>query len=565
MNLKLDLLALSMTNCGSIENTLRSNFANMSRFTFLSLFAALFLGSKTTAQNFQLEKLPESINSPYDEITPVPSRDGKTLYFTRVGYPEFEQTLLIDSVEQSKKLSPEQYNSILAAVYSEIAGTPIYNPMRSSFNQDVWAVSVDTSDFDAVVHPRYPLNNALPNSLVTITPDPNVFYVINQFDSRGNMNRGFSLVRRLSDSTWSFPMPIEIKDYYTITSEVSLTMSFDGEVLILSAVRFDSKDMDLYVCFHEGENKWSAPQHLGTSVNSLRRETAPFLSEDNTTLFFSSNRNGDNDIYICRRLDDTWKNWSAPYKAVEPINSTSDDSQPYFNMTSGYIYFTSKRDGNSDIFRVQIAPPQPTEIIVIGRVVHAKTKRPLPNAQVRYGTTGSTTLGTIATADGVFKLKIPKGVKFELRPEKPGYTGKPDTVLFRRDHYYFDEHYLDLPMMPLEVNAKIELQPIFFQQSKAVILETSYPELERLATTLGETPTLHIRVEGHTDNVGKAEDLMKLSEERAIAIRTFLVQKGIDAKRIEVVGHGPKYSLNNNSTEELRAQNRRVEFIVTKI
>ena len=83
------------------------------------------------------------------------------------------------------------------------------------------------------------------------------------------------------------------------------------------------------------------------------------MSEDNVTLFFSSNRgesSGGNDIFMCKRLDDTWSNWTSPVRLVDPINSSADDSQPYFNMTSGYLYFSSRREGNSDIYRVQIAP-----------------------------------------------------------------------------------------------------------------------------------------------------------------------------------------------------------------
>jgi outer membrane protein OmpA-like peptidoglycan-associated protein len=232
-------------------------------------------------------------------------------------------------------------------------------------------------------------------------------------------------------------------------------------------------------------------------------------------------------------------------------------------MTSGYLYFTSKRDGSSDILRVRIAPPQPTEIEIIGRVINRKTKQPLRNAQVLYGTDGNIT-NLISAADGLFRLKIPKGVKFELKPEKLGFTGKVEEILFRRDYYYFNEHYLDLLMDPLEVNSKIELLPIFFQQSKSIILEESYGELERLVATMKEIPTLCIRVEGHTDNVGKAEDLLQLSKERAEAIKAFLVQKNIDKKRIVTVGYGAQYPLNDNSTEELRAQNRRVEFIIIR-
>jgi outer membrane protein OmpA-like peptidoglycan-associated protein len=325
--------------------------------------------------------------------------------------------------------------------------------------------------------------------------------------------------------------------------------------------------MDLYVCFREGENKWGPPQHLGNVINSDRRETTPFLSEDNETLFFSSARTGGaggNDLYTSKRLDDTWKNWSSPALLFEPMNSKFDESQPYFNMTSGFLYFCSKREGNSDIYRVRIAPPQETELTVIGRVLNANTRELITGAQVYYGAAGDPHNILIAP-DGTFRLKIPKGVQFDLIPEKIGFSGQTKEILFRRDYWFFREQYIELLLNPLEVNAKIELRPIYFQQSKAIILEESYGELERLATLLLETPKLHIRIEGHTDNVGKAEDLLRLSEERAEAIRDFLIKKGCAASRIETKGFGAKFPISDNNSEELRSKNRRVEVVITKI
>ncbi len=535
-------------------------------FVFLVLFPLI-----VPAQNevlFQLEKLPEFINSSYDEITPVPSRDGNTLYFTRVAYPEFNRYLFLDSVDLHKKYPPEKYERILRTAYSELAGKPVLNPATSPFNQDVWIAESDTAaNFYYLEHPAEPLNNALPNSITCITPDPNAFYCINQFSEKGDMTKGFSLIRRV-DSVWTFPVAVEIAEYYTITSDVNLTMSFDGQVLILSAVRHDSRDMDLFVCFNIGNNKWSAPQHLGRTVNSEKRETTPFLSEDNLTLFFSSNRwesSGGNDIFMCKRLDDTWKNWSEPQRLVEPINSRDDESQPYFNMTSGYLYFTSTRDGNSDIFRVRIAPPQPTEFTIRGRVFNRKTHELMPDATIRYGA-ANTPENTLTSTDGFFTLKIPKGVRFFLTPEKGAFTGQTEEVIFRQDYYFFQDYYqVDLWMNPLEVNDKIELRTIYFQQSTAIILEKSHSELDRLARILSDNPGLEIRIEGHTDNVGKAEDLLLLSEKRALAIREFLIGKGIASYRITTEGHGPKYPVSTNTTEEQRALNRRVEIRITKI
>lgn len=518
---------------------------------------------------FKLEKLPEFINSAYDEITPVPSRDGNTLYFTRMAYPEFNRYLFLDSVDLYKKYPAEKYERLLRTIYSELSGKPVRDPAASPFNQDVWIAEGDSADFWLLRHPPEPLNNALPNSIVTITPDPNAFYCLNQFSAKGDMTKGFSLIRRI-DSLWTFPTPVEIKEYYTITSDVNLTMSFDGQILILSAVRHDSRDLDLYVCFREGENQWSAPQHLGNVINSDKRETTPFLSEDNTTLYFASNRwpslSGSNDIFMSTRLDDTWKKWSAPEPINAPVNSPFDESQPYFNMTSGYLYFTSWRDGSSDIFRMRIAPPQPTEFTIRGRIFNRKTYELMPNARVLYRASDAGLQNSFSSPDGFFTLTIPRGVRFELTPEKAAFAGQTEEVLFRRDYYFFQEYYqIDLWLDPLEVNDKIELQPIFFQQSKAIILESSYPELERLAQILRENATLEIRIEGHTDNVGKAEDLLRLSEERAKALRNFLVEKGIAGSRIQTIGFGPKFPISDNSTDELRAKNRRVEIRITKI
>lgn len=519
-----------------------------------------------SAQIFTVEKLPEIVNSAYEEITPVPNREGNLLFFTRVGYPEFDRTLVLDTTDWAKKLKPDAYRKFLGEVYSEIAGYTIFDPERSKFNQDVWIAHGDSATFTGVEHPGPPLNNALPNSITAITPDPNAYYCINHFKRTGDMSKGFSIIRYRSDSLlWQFPEPVEIEEYYTITSEVNLTMSFDGKILILSAIRHDSRDMDLYVCFRQDDRHWSAPQNLGTVVNSMRRETTPFLSEDHTSLFFSSNREGgDNDIYISKRLDDTWTNWSAPIRLVEPINSDTDDAQPYFNMSSGYLYFTSKRDGNSDIFRTRLAPPQPTELLVKGRIINAQTNETVSDAVLRYGAQGSSE-NKIRTENGFYELKIPKGVSFEFMPQKAGFAGRITKVLFRRDYYYFREQYVDVYVEPIAVNTKIEMRPLYFAQSKSDILPASHPELERLRDLLKENPGIHIAVEGHTDDLGQPDDLLHLSEIRAQSVRRYLIDAGIDAARMEAKGFGNARPLNDNSTDELRSQNRRVEVRVTKL
>ncbi len=538
------------------------------------LFAAAFLAASALAAQehayFSLEKLSPEINSDGDEITPVLSRDGKTLFFTRMGFSDFSKTLIVNGLDQSLAKSEGEYFAELGGIFSSLAGQKIDDPVRSAFNQDVWvSTSFDGKTFENPGHPTAPLNNALPNSLVACTPDPNEFLVVNQFPPDGGMEKGFSKIRRTFADVWKAPEAITIRDFYTITSDVSLTMSFDGGALILSAARSDSRgDMDLYVCLREAEGIFGAPISLGSTINSMARETTPFLSEDHRTIYFSSNRAGamgGSDIFTAKRLDETWQNWTLPLPLAEPVNSVGDDSQPFFNMTTGYLYFSSKRDGSSDIFRVQIAPPQPTELTLTGRVLNAGTGDVVKDAVVWYGPPGGT-LNPIVSPDGRYSLTIPKGVKFELLAQKTGYTGQPHEAFFRRDYYFFQKEYVvDLLVEPLRAGATIRLNPIFFEQSKAVILPKSYAELERLLAILKENPSLVLRVEGHTENQGREEDLKKLSQERAEAIRDFLAQKGIEKKRVETIGHGSRFPINTAGSEAARAENRRVEFKVVRI
>jgi outer membrane protein OmpA-like peptidoglycan-associated protein len=534
---------------------------------YVNLLLIYFYSSAVIAQDFIVEKLAPPVNTSFNEITPVISRDGTTLFFTRVGSPDYDRTLFVENQDISLQFNTEIFKQKLADIFTEMESEQvIVDAEKSDFNQEIWIATLDSTSIKSIEHPPYPLNNALPNSLVTITPDPTAFYILNQYEEKGGMKKGFSIIKKIPEYPgWSFPENINIEDYYTITSEVSLTMSFDGQILILSATRQDSENMDLYVCQRKDEKNWTAPKHLGSTINSPERETTPFLSEDNTTLYFSSNRNDENnDIYISKRLDDTWLNWSVPARLEAPINSKFDDSQPYFNMTTGKLFFTSKRDGSSDIFSVKIAPPQATEVTIKGRILHNQTGELIRKSGVRYSS-GKNIQNLEISEDGNYQIKIPKGVKFNLMPEKSGYTGASEEVLIRRDQYFFQDFYIiDLDLEPLSKNAMIQLAPIYFQQSKSKILEKSYPELERLYSILEENPKLEIQIEGHTDNNGKLEDLIGLSEERAISVKNHLIKLGITSSRIKTIGYGSKFPLNDNSSFDLREKNRRVEFRITK-
>ncbi len=539
---------------------------NCTFWCFTSLLSFFFVAPQALlSQDLKLEKLSDAINTPdYDEICPVVSRDGSLLFFTRVGYPEFRKSLVLEGEDVA---DDEHYDFYLRDVFSRIAGRSISDPVRSSFNQDVWMSQAVDSLFDEVVHPDTPLNNALPNSICAITPVSGEYIVVNQFFEEGGMQKGFSLVRFMSDGSWTFPEPIHIKNYDTFSDGVNLTMSKDGKVLILSLNRSDSKGSnDLYVSFRTGPGQYSEPKNIGSDINTQFRETTPSLSDDMQVIYFSSNRHGrgGNDIYFSRRLSDDWTKWGLPRRFISPINSASDDSQSYFNAATGYLYFTSRRDGSSDIFRVQIRQPEPVkEVIVHGKVVNSETGEPIGAEVLRASVFGGEFRPFLKTGDGQFSFQVPVGTALQLKARKSGFLSHRAAIQITPD-FYAQHNELVILLDPAQREKKITLNPIYFQRSTSSILKKSFPELNKLANIMLDYPYLCIRIEGHTDNQGTKQSLVKLSKERTQSVKDFLAEKGVRPERVGTHGFGGDRPVNDNGSEEKREQNRRVEVKITR-
>ena len=113
-------------------------------------------------------------------------------------------------------------------------------------------------------------------------------------------------------------------------------------------------------------------------------------------------------------------------------------------------------------------------------------------------------------------------------------------------------------------DSKIELkQTVFFDTRRATIKKVSFPLLNEVAQALVDHSTLNVRIEGHTDSQGSDKSNLTLSQKRAAAVRTYLINRGVDQARMVAEGYGERVPIADNRTGGGRAQNRRVEFVIT--
>ncbi|MBK7475361.1 MAG: OmpA family protein [Haliscomenobacter sp.] len=161
------------------------------------------------------------------------------------------------------------------------------------------------------------------------------------------------------------------------------------DILVLAAaIPGESEDENLYVSRKIRQGLWSTPIPIGPAVNSPYRETSAFIAPDGHSLYFSSDRPGGmggTDLYLSRRLDDTWSNWSAPISLGPGINSPEDESQFFFSETDERAFFTVGRPGqDSRIYcsRVPLDLLPSRMFLLSGQVLAEDASTPVRQAKI---------------------------------------------------------------------------------------------------------------------------------------------------------------------------------------
>ena len=400
-------------------------------------------------------------------------------------------------------------------------------------------------------------------------------------------------VTNLDWGGWSEPVEIES----AINSGVwqaDAQISSDRNVLLFSAIRSEnynyfvketaevknyhgenSHASDIYISRKNSNDQWTEPENIGSDINTIYCDRSPFLHPDMKTLYFSSSGHGGLgglDVFMSTRLADTcWNCWSTPKNLGKEINTAGKDWGFVISTNGEKAYFSktiiSTEGAHMDIFAVNLpASIKPSVVAQIrGKLVDSNNK-PVRTKIKWEDLETNTIIGTAKTDpnDGSYFIVLPVGKNY-------GYYIE-DSVFFPlsrnldlRNTKKIVEITNDIKVLSKDEiianGQSIEMNNIFFDPLKSNLLNSSKPELIRIANFI-KTNNLKIELSGHTDNQGTLEMNQKLSEDRAESVRTFLLGQGCYPEQLTSVGYGYSRPIESNRTEEGRAKNRRVEFRV---
>ena len=515
----------------------------------------VFIANSVVAQVISIDAF-KGINSIYDELNPVLSADGKTLFFTVANHPQ----------NVGGKKDPG----------------------------DIWISVLQGTQWSLPVHGGTLINDRAYNAVAGLSRDGSQLFLLSHYDPSGGTARtqGIS-VSKNNGSSWGRPENIAIPYFQNKSTFLSGYITTDKGIFVFSAETYGTKGVeDIYVSINE-DGRWTEPRNLGSKINTQFQELSPTLSEDGMTLYFSSNGrkgSGSYDVYSSTRLDDTWTNWSDPVNLGAPVNSEGREFFYRDYASTGSLYVSTKNsDGYGDIkfYRPEglnkidsskaIAAISTKEnnivtidyskvetesklVKVYGKVNNSKTGESIDAKLVFAATRLSNTVS--ASGTNGFSLQIPATDIYFVKIEANGYISALEMLDIKE--YEMKDLEMNFKLQPVEVGTTVNLKNVLFERGSSVLLPESYPELDLVVSFLTTNPSVKIELHGHTDSRGVHADNVKLSQDRVNQVKVYLVSKGIDSKRITGKGFGGIKPIAGNDTEETRKLNRRVEFVIKK-
>jgi len=482
--------------------------------------------------------------------------------------------------------------------------------------QKIWAAKRDQYGFwMAGEQMATPLNNRLPSAVISALPGGNELFVFGNFGEEEmleNLKREMLLKSQeasreasnpkefhfrlakleneyrertekiqsraplyksyKTETGWSNPISIHFPSFYNWYRKPEnpnqqvfggSALSSTGRTIVYSAQqKRNYGKLDLYVTFQSDNGTYEEGINLGPTLNTGEEEMAPFLGPDDKTLYFSSSgRKEGVSIFVTRRLNDLWNQWSEPQELSPNLRGVNFFSIP---AVGNWAYVS--REG--ELYLAAIPRSfQPEPVVVIkGKVVDEEGK-PLSASVTYESLTKKKGIGSTISdpKTGEFSIVLPYEENYGFYGEKEGYLPVSQNLNLVGKEKEEHEKTVLLVLPKLKKGNEIVLNNLFFAFRSVELAKESEPELDRLASLLKKNESLKVVIEGHTDNVGGELANKKLSVERAVSVANYLKSKyKMDETRLTTKGFGPSVPIADNKTEEGRAQNRRVVFKIVE-
>ena len=374
-----------------------------------------------------------------------------------------------------------------------------------------------------------------------------------------------------TDNGWTEPLPILMQKVFAWIGMASITRN--GEALIFEAKEYEHSDIDIYMALRKKNGDWDVPFELGSPVNTTENERTPFLHSDFKTLYFSSNGHGGQgsfDVFKTTRLDETWKIWSAPENLGTGVNTPKDEYGFCIPPAGNVAYLATRTTGfeDQDIMRIPLdsaARPE-AQVVITGTLIDGSGKTVRGEITVEDAASKKVVQTVVTRPDGKYAFSVPKTAKINYYATGDSLVSTKKTFV-DASTYKSDVAEEKVEIITVKEAARegkaLELRDLLFDFAKSALRPDAETELQRIYSGIKGFNWV-IEIGGHTDNVGTEQSNLQLSTRRAQTVRDFLVAQGYPAEKITFKGYGPSVPIGENETEAGRARNRRVEIKVKK-
>ena len=419
------------------------------------------------------------------------------------------------------------------------------------------------------------------------------------------------------NNTWGKPMNLG-PDVNTEGNEMFPYVSANGDLFFASNGHIGLGGLDVFYAPFSN-NSYRHVYNVGEGINSLKDDFSFIVNDEYTKCYFTSNRDGgkgDDDIYFAQNLSTfKLKYLELTIRNIETGELVKNATVSIVQNGKTFSYYTNN-EGKIDV----IIEPK-TDINVNATAENLSNERDLIVSDTTYSQIkhtlylapkdvfylhanikekksgkdienvniiireGKKTMSFVTDINGEIYFKLPKhkigdSLSLKLRIEKEGYLGKELTYSKKIDKpgVYSINEFLDIDLYKiekgLELGSALKINPIYFDFNKDNIRPDAALELDKIVNILKKHPEIYIELGSHTDCRGSEEFNEDLSFRRAESSRNYIIERGIEEKRIYGKGYGESKLVNhckcdlideNKYPEVLHQKNRRTEFVIIKM